>query len=166
MSYDLERFKQAQEATFATAIAELRAGGKRSHWIWYVFPQLRGLGHSGAAVRYGLDGVAEASAYLRDLLLRARYLEALAAVHLQLIEGHIPLEELMGWDIDAKKLVSSATLVEHVAGTLAAKEPDAARDQLVQIERLSREILDVAEAQGYPRCPFTLRQIGATSRDR
>lgn len=159
MPVDLERFKQAQKSSFVTAMLELRAGGKRSHWIWYVFPQLRGLGSSPQAVRYGLDNTAEAAAYLLDPLLRERYLDALRVVHAQVTEGRIQLYILMGSDIDAKKLVSSATLFEYVAAALAAKETGAAREELAELERLSREVLDAVQPHGYPRCAFTLRQL-------
>ncbi len=107
MRYDLERFKQAQSADFDQAVAELRAGRKQGHWIWYVFPQLRGLGRSPSAMRYGLDGIGEACAYLHDSLLRQRYSEVLSIVHSQLTERKTSVETLMGSWIDAKKLVSS-----------------------------------------------------------
>ena len=76
-NFDLTRFKRAQERNpggFSTALSELEAGQKRSHWIWYIFPQLAGLGHSEMAVAYGLHGVAEAIVYLRDPELRQRLL--------------------------------------------------------------------------------------------
>ncbi len=81
--FDLDRFKRAQEQPvdgFDTALSELQAGRKRSHWIWYIFPQLAGLGHSSMAVRYGLLGTAEAAAYLRDPVLRERLLAVTNAV--------------------------------------------------------------------------------------
>jgi uncharacterized protein (DUF1810 family) len=68
----LQRFKDAQDrppSGFDAALAEMRAGAKRSHWIWYVFPQLAGLGSSAASLTYGLDGRAEAEEYLRDPVL-------------------------------------------------------------------------------------------------
>lgn len=68
----LERFISAQERVYASVCAELAAGAKRTHWMWFVFPQLRGLGHSATAHFYGLDGPAEARAYLRHPLLGAR----------------------------------------------------------------------------------------------
>ncbi len=71
----LDRFRQAQDAThagYAVALRELQAGEKTSHWIWYVFPQLAGLGRSSTAVYYGLAGVEEAAAYLRDRVLGER----------------------------------------------------------------------------------------------
>ena len=64
MRYDLSRFLKAQERDYALALAEIRAGRKRSHWMWYVFPQLRGLGHSSLADFYGLADREEARQYL------------------------------------------------------------------------------------------------------
>ena len=69
---DLDRFVTAQAAVFDTALAELRAGRKRSHWMWFVFPQLRGLGHSAMAERYGIASLDEAQAYLAHPLLGPR----------------------------------------------------------------------------------------------
>jgi len=160
MNYDLERFKQAQESGFPTAVRELRAGRKRSHWIWYVFPQLRGLGQSWQALRYGLDGIGEAHAYLRDPLLRSNYREAVSVVHEQLGGRAQQLDVLMGAWIDAKKIVSSLTLFEHVARTL---RPSTGEDEgLDELARLASEVLAIAETQGYPRCEFTIEQIRAS----
>ena len=76
MDEGLDRFKQAQGGgEYEDALAEIRAGAKHGHWIWYVFPQLRGLGRSELAERFGLDGEIEAEDYLADPLLRARLLE-------------------------------------------------------------------------------------------
>src|SRR5439155_21574319 len=79
----LERFHEAQasrSAGYDTALAEIRAGCKRSHWIWYIFPQIEGLGRSSTARAYALRDLGEACAYLRDPILRARYEEIVAAV--------------------------------------------------------------------------------------
>jgi uncharacterized protein (DUF1810 family) len=70
--YDLERFVAAQASTFETALAELTAGRKRSHWMWFVFPQLRGLGSSPMASFYGISSLAEARAYLAHAVLGPR----------------------------------------------------------------------------------------------
>lgn len=75
MPYDLERFLRAQERDYEGALRELRAGRKRSHWIWYVFPQLRGLGYSRMSEYYGIDGLGEARAYVKEPTLRARLLQ-------------------------------------------------------------------------------------------
>lgn len=78
--YDLSRFVDAQAGTYATALAELQAGAKRGHWMWFIFPQLRGLGSSAMAQRYGLSGLDEASAYLGHPLLGPRLLACTQAV--------------------------------------------------------------------------------------
>ncbi|MGN6548575.1 MAG: DUF1810 domain-containing protein [Pararhizobium sp.] len=70
--FNLERFVAAQESVFDTALAELRAGSKRSHWMWFVFPQLRGLGHSTMAQFYGIASLDEARAYLQHDVLGPR----------------------------------------------------------------------------------------------
>ena len=76
--HDLQRFVAAQQPVHAQVLEELRAGRKASHWMWFVFPQLRGLGHSEMAQRYGLASAAEARAYARDPLLGARLRECTA----------------------------------------------------------------------------------------
>ncbi len=163
MSDDLERFRRAQATGLATAVRELRSGRKRSHWIWYVFPQLRGLGSSSQALLYGLDGIGEARAYLGDQSLQANYLEVLRVVHSQMVERGAHAETLMGSWIDAKKLVSSLTLFEYVARTLDSDV--AAREGLDEIDRLGGEVLAAAERQGFPPCDFTLQKIRASAQD-
>ncbi len=146
MAFDLERFRQAQERVFATALAELQAGQKRSHWIWFVFPQLRGLGSSPMAQQYGLDGVEEAAAYLQAPELREHLVQATATVLAQLRAG-VALQDLMS-HIDALKLVSCMTLFAHMARVVA---PDLAA--------MATAVLDLAAAQGLPRCKFTSARL-------
>ena len=73
--FDLNRFLVAQERDYATALAEMKNGAKLSHWIWYIFPQQKGLGHSYNSRYYGLCGVEEAMAYWNHPVLKARLLE-------------------------------------------------------------------------------------------
>ncbi|HBH03381.1 MAG: hypothetical protein A2W08_17625 [Candidatus Rokubacteria bacterium RBG_16_73_20] len=153
---DLDRFRRAQEdphAGFAAALAELRAGRKTSHWIWYVFPQLAGLGRSPTATHFGLADAGEAAAYLRDPVLGPRLVEAVAAVHAHLT-GHRParLQTLMGSHVDALKLVSCLTLFRHVARALDATAP---RPAWTALAAHADAILAAAAAQGYPPCRFT-----------
>ena len=75
MSYNLTRFKNAQEGVYSRALAEIRSGRKRSHWIWYIFPQIRGLGMSSTSQYYGIENLEEARAYLEDPVLGPRLLE-------------------------------------------------------------------------------------------
>jgi len=156
----LERFHEAQAnrwAGYDAALAEIRAGGKRSHWIWYIFPQIEGLGRSSMARDYAIRDLDEACAYLRDPILRARYEEIVAAVSEQLVRG-IRLEDLMGSRIDAPKLVSSLTLFRAAAEQLAREDPDYAS----LAERLA-VLLGQTGEQGYPACDFTLAQIADES---
>jgi uncharacterized protein (DUF1810 family) len=78
--FDLDRFVEAQAGVYEQACAELRAGRKRSHWMWFVFPQIRGLGSSEMAVRYGISGQEEARAYLDHPVLGPRLLECAGIV--------------------------------------------------------------------------------------
>ena len=158
----LERFHKAQAARWAgydVALAEIRAGGKRSHWIWYIFPQIEGLGRSSTARAYALQDLGEACAYLRDPILRARYEEIVAAVSEQLARG-IRIEDLMGSQIDALKLVSSLTLFHAAAEQLAREDPVYAS----LAGRLAAS-LELTSAQGYPACDFTLARIDSVRRD-
>jgi uncharacterized protein (DUF1810 family) len=159
--FDLDRFKSAQAGTadgFDAALRELQAGGKRSHWIWYIFPQLAGLGHSSMAVHYGVQGVAEATAYLRDPLLRERLLVLTRTVVKQLQRRSAPpLDQLMGSEIDALKLVSSMTLFREVARRLNTIEP---LPDLADLAANADAILEAAAEQGFPACASTIRMMG------
>ena len=104
--FDLERFVLAQRDSYQQALAELRAGRKRSHWIWFIFPQLRGLGHSSMSRWYGLESLAEARALLAHPLLGARLQECATAV---LAHKQLSATEILG-SPDDLKLRSSATL--------------------------------------------------------
>ena len=110
--FDLERFVRAQEGVYEAALAELRAGRKRSHWMWFVFPQLAGLGTSPMAQRYAIGSLAEARAYLGHPVLGPR-LRACAETLLG-VEGRT-VHEILG-SPDDLKLRSCATLFAAVAG--------------------------------------------------
>jgi uncharacterized protein (DUF1810 family) len=111
--YDLQRFVDAQAADgiYERALDELRAGEKRSHWMWFVFPQLKGLGHSSMAERYGITGRDEAQAYLAHPQLGPRLIDCAEAL---LQHRAVPAEQVLG-STDAMKLRSSMTLFEAVA---------------------------------------------------
>jgi uncharacterized protein (DUF1810 family) len=161
-SAGLDRFKRAQERTvegFDAALGELHAGRKHSHWIWYIFPQLAGLGSSSMAVRYGLNGAAEATEYLRDAVLRERLLAVTRVVAAHLEHQPAPaLDVLMGSEIDVLKLVSSMTLFREVASRLnqAMRLPD-----LAELGEKADAILRVAAEQGYHECASTRRQLAS-----
>lgn len=108
VQFDLDRFVSIQAATYDRALAEIRAGNKRSHWIWYIFPQIAGLGHSPMSQRYAIGSLAEARAYLAHPVLGGRYRRCVAA--LQAL-GDTTAVDVFG-TIDAVKLRSSLTLFE------------------------------------------------------
>jgi uncharacterized protein (DUF1810 family) len=111
----LERFVQAQEKSYAGALAELKAGRKTGHWIWWIFPQQKGLGTSYNSTYYGLVDEAEALSYLRHPILGARYRECAEFVHGHLCQGRVAPLTLMGSQVDAMKLRSSLELFLKVA---------------------------------------------------
>jgi uncharacterized protein (DUF1810 family) len=104
--YDLARFVDAQARMYDTVVAELRGGRKRSHWIWFIFPQLAGLGSSPTSIRYAISSLAEARAYLRHDVLGPRLRECTRLVND--IEGK-SIEQIFGWP-DNLKVRSSMTL--------------------------------------------------------
>lgn len=110
---NLNRFKQAQHGVIDRACNELRSGCKMSHWMWFVFPQLRGLGMSETALYYGIDGIDEAVAYLKDGELHSNLLNACMALlsNTNDDESHVDPLPIFGY-IDAMKLKSSMTLFE------------------------------------------------------
>lgn len=107
--FDLDRFVHAQdsESTYVRALGELRRGRKTSHWMWFVFPQLAGLGRSGIARRYAISGLDEARVYLAHPVLGRRLLECCEAV--LALQGETSAEAVFG-PVDAMKLRSSVTL--------------------------------------------------------
>ena len=104
--YDLQRFVDAQAPVYDGVVAELRAGRKRSHWIWFIFPQLAGLGSSPTAVRYAISSLAEARAYLAHDVLGPRLRECT-----RLVNGieNASIDQIFGWPDDLK-VRSSMTL--------------------------------------------------------
>lgn len=92
--YDLQRFVDAQQPVYARVIDELRAGDKRSHWMWFIFPQIEGIGSSPTAQRYAISGLDEARSYLAHPLLGPRLRECTAIVNG--IEGKT-LDEIFGY---------------------------------------------------------------------
>lgn len=110
MSFEeaLERFVEAQEPVYGRALEEIRRGEKRSHWMWFIFPQIAGLGRSAMAQRFAIKSLVEAQAYLDHPLIGPRYIACVEA--LQDLDSSDPLR-VFG-DTDARKLQSSLTLFE------------------------------------------------------
>ena len=109
--YDLNRFIEAQAVNYSDALAELRAGQKRSHWMWYVFPQIASLGHSAMSARYAIRSADEARAYLAHPVLGPRLIECAEAV---LAIENRSAREIMG-SPDDLKLRSCATLFAEIS---------------------------------------------------
>ena len=142
--HDLERFVAAQDngGIYDQALAELQNGSKRSHWMWFIFPQLSGLGQSATSKKYAIQSLDEATAYLQHPVLGPRLIEVADTV------GTLKdptAEEIFG-SVDARKLHSSMTLFLRAApGETAFKqvlsrffdgEPDPATDELLRAHRL------------------------------
>jgi uncharacterized protein (DUF1810 family) len=108
---DLQRFVDAQRDVYATALAELRAGRKRSHWMWFIFPQLEGLGRSEMAQRYAIRSADEAAAYLAHPVLGKRLRECASAVAMH---EDRDVDQIFG-EPDNMKFHSSMTLFADVA---------------------------------------------------
>ncbi len=104
--YDLDRFLQAQEGVYPAAIRELAAGCKTSHWMWYIFPQVSGLGHSTMARYYALSSLSEAASYRKHPVLGSRLLECTKLVNA--VQGR-SIREILGYPDDLK-FRSSMTL--------------------------------------------------------
>jgi uncharacterized protein (DUF1810 family) len=109
--YNLRRFLEAQKGDYQQALNELRVGKKRSHWIWYIFPQVRGLGSSSMAVEYAIGSRVEAIAYLNHEILGPRLIECSEAL---LLHRGTSIGDIMGWPDDLK-LCSSMTLFDAVS---------------------------------------------------
>ena len=109
--HDLRRFVEAQDGSYEAAISEIRRGQKRSHWMWFIFPQYVGLGISATSQRYAIKSLAEAVAYLNDPVLGMRLVECADAV--LRIEGR-SAQQIFG-SPDDMKLKSSATWFAHVS---------------------------------------------------
>lgn len=138
--YNLNRFLDAQNASYdgyEQALEEIRRGRKVSHWIWYIFPQIKGLGHSGMSGYYGIENLEEAKQYLQNPLLQKRLIEISEA----LLEQEGRIEEIVGY-VDALKVRSCMTLFQEadpsieVFGKVLDKfyggQPDQKTQQLIQ----------------------------------
>ena len=136
-TFELDRFVTAQKPVYERVLRELRAGQKQSHWMWFIFPQIHGLGRSSTAVRYALRSLAEAGAYLAHPLLGARLVECTKLV--LAIHGRT-LNEIFGFP-DELKFHSSMTLFSRVVGDSSVFEEALGRycngeNDLQTLERL------------------------------
>jgi len=151
---NLERFVESQDekidsrkTEFMQAMKELRNGAKESHWIWYIFPQLKGLGSSPMAKKYEIESEVEAIQYLKHPVLNPRLIEALENVQLHAGKKSASIREVFGSTVDTLKFVSSITLFCYVSRNVEGAD---------RVKQLCEELLQVANAEGYPPCNFTL----------
>jgi uncharacterized protein (DUF1810 family) len=110
-TFNLQRFLDAQKNDYADALREIKQGYKQSHWIWFIFPQMRGLGRSPMAENYGIKSIEEARAYLEEPILKKRLIEISSALLKH--KGKSTAYEILG-TLDAIKVRSSMTLFDHV----------------------------------------------------
>ena len=111
MPHNLQRFLSAQEYDYLIALREIQNGSKQSHWIWYIFPQIKGLGRSYQSEYYGITNRQEAEAYLAEPILNARMRE----ITLALLEHKDKTAQQILGGIDAMKVKSSMTLFDAIA---------------------------------------------------
>lgn len=141
MPHDFEHFIEAQEGVFETAMDELRAGKKRTHWMWFIFPQLYGLGQSETARRFGLHGLDEARRYLQHPVLGPRLVQATQAA----MQSNAPLLDLFG-PVDSQKFVSCMTLFRQAGADDSVFAQTLAR--LQTSDPRTQEMLGAPQRQG------------------
>lgn len=152
MKNNLERFIEAQKNTYNQALQEIKNGQKESHWIWYVFPQIKGLGHSESANYYAIEDLEEATNYLKNPLLCERLIEISKA--LLEVEGKTAIE-ILGY-VDAMKVKSSMTLF-HLANPkektyieVLNKYYDGEKDEkTIQILQKNRKIYHIKKKESW-----------------
>ena len=108
--YNIERFIEAQDKVYEKVVEELKSGKKRTHWMWFIFPQFVALGSSEISIYFGIKSVLEAKCYINNEILRNRYLEC---CNILLSLDNDDIEDILG-EIDALKLRSSLTLFKFV----------------------------------------------------
>ena len=158
-AHDLKRFENAHTAMFDRALAEIRSGDKRSHWMWFVFPQVEGLGSTATALRYAIRDWGEAVAFLEHPVLGANYRAAVGAVAQKIVDEGMSVVHLFPYPDDLK-LVSSLTLFTAVARSLPMVGYANER-WLVRAEA----VLNLARAEGYERCAVTERFLARERSD-
>ena len=152
---DLRRFHDGYSLDFDHALSEIKGGQKRSHWMWFIFPQIAGLGSSPTAAAYAIRSRAEAEAFLRDPVLGPAYRRLVDAVRTQVVDLGVTARNLFGRP-DDQKLVSSLTLFSCIAADLG--------DEWASMAAQANDVLDSAAEQGLPRCAATHRFLEANAR--
>ncbi|KTD40420.1 DUF1810 family protein [Legionella parisiensis] len=164
----VQRFIKAQQGedayiSFQQAYGELKAGSKQSHWIWYIFPQLKQLGFSSIAQHFGIVDFKEAYGYLQNKELFQNY-DTITQLVEQQLKRNIPALMLMSGDTDTKKLVSSLTLFREAALFLE-RQGDTSQDFAALAQRCDR-ILKETSKQGYYPCNRTLDFVASAEAEK
>jgi uncharacterized protein (DUF1810 family) len=152
---DLERFHDGYRLEYEQALAEIEGGRKRSHWMWFIFPQVRGLGSSPTAIHYAFRDRAEAEAFFRDPILGPGYRTLVDAVWRQVIERRLTIRQLFG-PPDDQKLISSLTLFAGLAHQLGGDFASSVAQ--------ANEILGVSATQGFASCATTRQFLAEDAR--
>ena len=151
MRDSLVRFIEAQDSNgaYERAIKELTNGRKDTHWIWYIFPQIHGIGSSHNATYYGIEGLTEAKEYLQNSLLCSRYVEAMRIVHNKLLNEEVSFLALMNARIDCMKFTSSLTLFSIALEGLKTNEASQSAD-IVRLEKFMDAIINSDQISNFP----------------
>jgi uncharacterized protein (DUF1810 family) len=149
---DLERFLDGYRLDLDQALSEINSGRKRSHWMWFIFPQIHGLGSSRTSATYAIRSRAEATAFLQDPTLGPAYRQLFDAVWHQVVERGVSVRSLFDRP-DDQKLISSLTLFAGIAADLG--------DEWTVLRENANDVLDRAAEQGLPRCTATQRFLAA-----
>jgi uncharacterized protein (DUF1810 family) len=142
---EISRFRHPVREHIDAVVSELSAGCKRTHWMWFMFPQLRSLGFSEMAQRYGVADLSEARGFLSDGELGSTYERLVGIVHDQVVVGGRGIHDVFGSPDDAK-LVSSLTLFQRAAEL----------EGRVELMEQCGQLLDLADQQGLRRCAVTV----------
>jgi uncharacterized protein (DUF1810 family) len=176
---DIEHFCKAHEFMWEQAISELRNGEKESHWIWYIFPNVKGLGMSGNSIQYAIQSIEQGYAYLENDMLRNHLVEGLETIAQFLIKNSKnprSLQEIMGLKIDAIKIISCCVLFNGLVKRLLTTDEknsislrsgkQVSHQMTIKIQRdyeriqtASQTILNIGLAQGYHPCQTTIQWL-------
>jgi uncharacterized protein (DUF1810 family) len=158
----LDHYVQAQENWQARAEGEMSNGMKTSHWIWFIFPMLKGLGHSQMCEQYDLLTLSHAIAFLEHDTLRANYISIVSIVHKQLCEKKAKVAVLMGSSVDVLKLISSLTLFSIAIDRMLQNGDDGGtklyRELMTFSAQIVEPLLQELERCKMSRCQFTISQ--------
>ena len=159
MQDSLVRFVEAQNKSemYERAIVELTNGRKNTHWIWFIFPQARGIGSSHNATYYGIQGIEEAKDFVKHPVLGPRYVEAMHIVHQKLLNDRLSLVTLMSTEIDCLKFTSSLTLFSVALEKLCNDGPSLDTN-LMRLEKYIHELVNSKQIGTFP-CQRTLELL-------